>query len=321
MEADFQVCGNCKRSVSSLHFTLHEAHCLRFLVLCQECEEPIPESKMKAHMEAVHQQEIGPMSSNFPQTKESQQHPAKCKFCELAVQLSNLDVHESHCGSQTEHCPHCKQPIPRRALAQHRDVCLSAEGRPEEGKRMISSPGRKKYCDICKQMIPENKYVSHMKQCSAPRTVSRIQDGSTIVLPSTLPFTDTGNRSSTVSKDVRPKTRSRHSSTKRETKDQNGTEDLPWKSGLQQWAALPKGEETAYDVLRNCCQCRILLPLPILREVPEVSSSKETRVRRASRIPKSERQFTLASQLPFLVVKTLLSLPVSVTESPPPLPL
>ena len=35
---------------------LHEAHCLRFIVLCPECEEPIPESKMKEHMEVVHQQ-------------------------------------------------------------------------------------------------------------------------------------------------------------------------------------------------------------------------------------------------------------------------
>lgn len=75
------------------------------------------------------------MSSIFPQTKESQQHPAKCKFCELAVQLSNLDVHESHCGSQTEHCPHCNQPITLRVLAQHKDVCQRAKGRPEEGEQ------------------------------------------------------------------------------------------------------------------------------------------------------------------------------------------
>lgn len=42
--------------MASVHFALHEAHCLRFLVLCPECEEPIPKSKMKEHAEAVHQQ-------------------------------------------------------------------------------------------------------------------------------------------------------------------------------------------------------------------------------------------------------------------------
>uniref|UniRef100_A0A8C8THI9 XIAP associated factor 1 n=1 Tax=Peromyscus maniculatus bairdii TaxID=230844 RepID=A0A8C8THI9_PERMB len=60
MEADFQVCSNCKRNVASVHFALHEAHCLRFLVLCPECEEPIPKSKMKEHAEAVHQQKQCP---------------------------------------------------------------------------------------------------------------------------------------------------------------------------------------------------------------------------------------------------------------------
>lgn len=278
MEDDFQVCRNCKRSVATRHFTLHEAHCLRFLVLCPECEEPIPESKMEEHVEAVHQQ-----------TKESQQHPAKCKFCELSVQLSNLDIHEYQCGSRTEHCPHCNQRFTLRVLAQHKDLCLSAKGKPKEGKRIVS-PERKTHCDICKQMIPEHKYASHMKQCSAPRTVTYLRDGRTVVLPSTLPFVNTGNRTSTVSKDVRPKTKNRNSSTKRETKDQTGAVDLPLKSGLQQRAALPKGEETAYDILRNCCQCRILLPLPILNEHQEKClrlAHQKKLVRRASWILKS----------------------------------
>ncbi|EDL12670.1 mCG16460, isoform CRA_a, partial [Mus musculus] len=74
------------------------------------------------------------------------------------------------------------------------------------GKRIVSSPGRKTRCDLCKQMIPENTYASHMKQCSAPNTVTRIRDESIIVIPSTLAFMDSGNRRSTVSKDVRPKT-------------------------------------------------------------------------------------------------------------------
>nr|XP_034363629.1 XIAP-associated factor 1 isoform X1 [Arvicanthis niloticus] len=250
MEGDFQVCRNCKRNVASLHFTLHEAHCLRFLVLCPECEEPIPKSKMKEHVEVVHQQEVGPMSSIFPQTKENQQHPAKCKFCELVVRFTNLDIHESLCGSQTKDCPHCNQPITLRELAQHKDVCLSAKSRPEEGKRTVSSPGRKTHCDTCKQTIPENEYVSHMKQCS--RNMVYLRDGKTIVLPPSLLFMGTGKQTPTMRRDVRPKTKNRNSSTKRETKDQNGALDLPLKSGIQQRTALRKGEETAYDILRNC---------------------------------------------------------------------
>ncbi|CAO2644040.1 XIAP-associated factor 1 [Lemmus lemmus] len=160
MEADFQVCQNCKRNVASVHFTLHEAHCLRFLVVCPECEEPIPQSKMKEHADTVHQQ----------------------------------------------------------------------------------------------------------KQCPASRTVTYLQDGKPKILPPSLTSQVTGNQTSSVKKDVRPKTRNRKSATKQETKDQNGTVDLPLKSALQQRAALPTGDESAYDILRRCCQCGILLPLPILNQ-------------------------------------------------------
>lgn len=267
METDFQVCKNCKRNVASLHFTLHEAHCLRFLVLCPECEEPISQSKIKEHVDTVHQG-VGPMSSTFPETKESQQHPAKCKFCELAVHPNNLDVHESHCGSRTERCPHCNRPITLRALAQHKDVCLSAKGRPEKGKRTVS-PERKNHCDHCKQMIPENQYASHVKQCVASETVISLRNGKTIIVPSFIKIMANEKQASTVRKDVRPKTKNRNGSTNQETKDQNGPVVQPLTSVLQLEAALPTGDETAYDILQMCRQCGILLPSPILDEHQE----------------------------------------------------
>lgn len=74
------------------------------------------------------------MRSIFPQAKKIQQHPGKCKFCELAVHFSKLEVHEFHCGSRTERCPHCNQPIILRVLDQHKDVCLSAKTKSEEGE-------------------------------------------------------------------------------------------------------------------------------------------------------------------------------------------
>ncbi|XP_038183675.1 XIAP-associated factor 1 isoform X3 [Arvicola amphibius] len=206
---------------------------------------------MKEHVDTVHQQ-----------AKKIQQHPATCKFCELAVHLSKLNVHEFHCSSRTERCPHCNQPIVLRVLAQHKAVCLSAKAEPEEGKRNVS-PGRT-HCDYCKQIIPENKYVSHMKQCPASRTVTYLQDGKPKILPPSLTSQVMENQTSSVKKDVRPKTKIKNSARKQETKDQNGTVDLPLKSAVQQRATLPTGDEAAYDILRRCCQCGILLPLPIL---------------------------------------------------------
>ncbi|XP_051036054.1 XIAP-associated factor 1 [Phodopus roborovskii] len=256
MEADFQVCSNCKRNVASVHFALHEAYCLRFLVICPECEEPIPKSKMKEHTQAEHQQ-----------TKETQQHPAKCKFCDLAVHLNKLNVHEPHCGLRIEHCPHCNQSITLRVMAQHKDMCLRTKARPEKWKRNVS-PERKTHCNYCKQIIPENKYVSHMKQCPSSRTVKYLQDGKPKILPPSLTSQVTGNQTSTVTKDVRPKTKIRSSSTKQETNDQNGLVGLPLKPALQ-LRAIPSTDEAAYDILQRCCRCGILLPLPILNQHQE----------------------------------------------------
>ncbi|XP_008853867.1 XIAP-associated factor 1 isoform X1 [Nannospalax galili] len=277
MEGDFQECRNCKRSVASVHFTLHEAHCLRFLVLCSECEEPIPKGKMKEHLQDAHQQ-----------TKKSQQSPVKCKFCDIAMHFSKLDIHESHCGSRTERCPCCNQPIMLRVLAQHKDVCQSGEAWPEEGKRILS-PEKKIHCDYCKQMIPENKYVRHMKKCPISKTVKYHQDGKPQIPPSSLPHQAAGNQTSAVEKDVRPKAKNRNrfprlleSSTKQAP---DGTVGLPLKSEIKP-RGVPTGDETAYDILQRCSQCGILLPLPTLRQHQEkclkLASWKGKQMRKAS---------------------------------------
>lgn len=93
-----------------------------------------------------------------------------------------------------------------------------------------------------------------------------LQDGKPKILPPSLTSQVTGNHTSSVKKDVRPKTKIRNSATKQKKRDQNGAVDLPLKSAVQQRAALPTGDEAAYDILRRCCQCGILLPLPILNQ-------------------------------------------------------
>ncbi|PNJ13147.1 XAF1 isoform 4 [Pongo abelii] len=122
MEGDFSVCRNCKRHVASAHFTLHEAYCLRFLVLCPECEEPVPKETMEEHCKVEHQQ-----------ANECRERPVECKFCELDMQLSKLELHESYCGSRTELCQGCGQFIMRRMLAQHTDVCRSEQAQLGKG--------------------------------------------------------------------------------------------------------------------------------------------------------------------------------------------
>uniref|UniRef100_A0A672UTY6 XIAP associated factor 1 n=1 Tax=Strigops habroptila TaxID=2489341 RepID=A0A672UTY6_STRHB len=45
-----------KRDVPAADFSLHEAHCLRFLTLCPECDEPVAQKDMKDHQTEAHKQ-------------------------------------------------------------------------------------------------------------------------------------------------------------------------------------------------------------------------------------------------------------------------
>lgn len=263
------MCRNCKKSVASAHFTLHEVHCLRFVVLCPECEEPVPQAKMKEHLQDAHQQRDRLVPSSCLLPKECQESPVKCKFCELAMDLSKLDIHETHCGSQLKHCPYCNQPVMLRKLSQHKDECQSEQAWLKEGKR--TSPSEKKiHCDYCQQMIPENKCVHHMEKCAASKSTKRHPAGKSEISPPSSPSQAAGNQTSTVEKDVRPKTKNinrfllSESSAKQGPRDQNDTWNLPLTSGLKPRTAQPTGDEAAYNILRRCPRCGILLPLPTL---------------------------------------------------------
>ncbi|KAM6176029.1 XIAP-associated factor 1 [Erethizon dorsatum] len=286
MEGDFQVCGNCKRSVPSAHFVLHEVHCLRFL-----CKNPVPGAKMQEHCEQRHpqvkcvmcQQNVQKSLLELHETKECQERPVKCRFCELTVHLSKLETHESHCGNQTERCPHCDQLILLWLLAQHKDVCQQKQTLPREGKR-TSVPERKIYCNYCNKIITGSKHSHYMDDCSAASKPLK-------KLLRSFPSQTGGNQTPTAEKDVRPKTKNinrvtlfSESSTKQAPRDTDRTMDLPSKSELN--SASPTEDEAAYDILRRCSQCGILLPLPTLSQhqvkCRRLASLKAKQVRKSS---------------------------------------
>ncbi|XP_035155634.3 XIAP-associated factor 1 isoform X1 [Callithrix jacchus] len=254
-----------KRNVSSAHFALHEVHCLRFLVLCPECEEPVPREKMEEHCKGEHQQ-----------AKECQEHSAECKFCELDMQLSRLELHESHCGRRTELCPGCGQFITRRVLTEHTRFCWSQQAQLGKGER-ISAPEREIHCHYCNQMIPENKYFHHMGKCCPDSEFKKhFPAGKPKILPSSLPSQAAENQTSAMEKDVRPKTKTikrfilhSESSSKKTPRGKSKTLDPLWMSEPKPRTTSPIEDEAAYDILKRCSQCGILLPLPILNQHQE----------------------------------------------------
>ncbi|XP_023374507.1 XIAP-associated factor 1 isoform X2 [Otolemur garnettii] len=316
LEDTLQVCPNCKKNVATSHFTLHEAHCLRFLVLCPECEEAIPRAKMEEHRQACHQQEVaGGIRSGsqdftdsdtgqseprwmripylprifwrmmhqqslqkplmeFHQANECQEHPSKCKFCKLAMQLSELEVHEFNCGNRTELCPNCGQFIALRVLAQHKDVCRYKQAQLKKGER-ISALQREIYCHYCDQTIPENNHSHHMENSICPNSEfeKHFPDGEPTIPPPSLPSQAAENQTSTAEEVVRPKTKNINrcllsgSSSKPASSGKNKTGDLPPKSEFKtRTPSSVEENETAYDILRSCSQCGILLPLPTLNQ-------------------------------------------------------
>ncbi|XP_062968936.1 XIAP-associated factor 1 [Cynocephalus volans] len=284
MEGDFWVCKNCKRSVASSHFALHEAHCLRFLVQCPECEEPVLKARMDEHCKDRHQQVRCAMCQQSVQkpllglheAKECQERPVECKFCELAVRLSTLEVHENHCGTRTVLCPDCEQFITLRVLADHKVTCRSEQALLRKGKK-ISAPEREIYCHHCNQMIPGNKYSHHLNTCR-PSSESK-EDfplGKTKISPTPCSSQAAVNQTSMMQKDVRPKMKNinrfllpSESSTKRAPRGKSKTMNLSLKSELKPSTPAPREDEAAYDILRRCSQCGILLPLPTLNQHQE----------------------------------------------------
>ncbi|TKC47294.1 hypothetical protein EI555_006481, partial [Monodon monoceros] len=373
MEGNFQACRNCKRSGAPGHLALHGAHCLPFKVLCPECKEPVLQDTMEEHSGGGHQQANGfsqgkgvPVSGKvgcavcqqslpkhlleIHEAKECQERPVECQFCELAVRLNKVDIHEHPCGRRTEVCPDCGQRIVLHMLARHRDECCGEQTRLQKvyfcslkemmwvipavgglcgqgpwqcrtltadqgqfiirtaghvrgcgtvglaivkgnhlcccfhafsGKR-IPAPESNIGCHYCNQMIPGNKYFHHVDRCRpVSDSVTYSPVGKPDIPPSSLSSQAAKDQTSTAEKDVRPKTKNTsrfpllsEKSTRQAPRGTNKTTDLPLKSDGKLRASSPVEDETAYDILRRCSQCGILLPLPTLtqHQVPSLHS-------------------------------------------------
>ncbi|ELW61385.1 XIAP-associated factor 1 [Tupaia chinensis] len=252
----------------SSHFTLREAHCLHFREVKEHC-------------------------MNHPrQAEEHQERPAECKFCEVALSLSKLELHEQHCGDHMGFCSDCSQPVKLHALAQHKDVCQGEQAQLGEGKKSLDSE-KEIYCSYCNQMIPGNKYFYRMNKCPTSEFVNDFPPGKPKTPSPSFPSQAAKNQTSTAEKDVRPKTKNMNrfpllyeSSTKQAPRGKNKAKNLPSKSEFNPWARSPTEDEAAYNILRRCSQCGILLPLPTLTQHQEkcqrLASSKAKQVKNLS---------------------------------------
>jgi len=67
-------CDCSKRSIAESNYVIHEVHCRRNIVLCDQCDEPVPLIDLETHVKDVHA-------------------PIKCELCGSAVQRDEVEQH------------------------------------------------------------------------------------------------------------------------------------------------------------------------------------------------------------------------------------
>ncbi|XP_062815317.1 XIAP-associated factor 1 [Anolis carolinensis] len=240
-----QACKNCGRGVSAPNLALHEAHCLRFLSVCPECEETVALRDLEGHVAAAHRQVRCPLCHQAMQQFRMEQHqaeecperPSTCGYCDLGLPFGRLADHRDVCGSRTERCWDCGQYVLLRDREGHGPHC-HGRGHTTQAKTVLCPQGQRR--------VPQEEHLQHLDQCCP--------------LPGLLGGLST--REAAVA--VRPKKRSQ------DPPGRLGRPSFkPPKGGRRALGPLDPeaGEsEDAYDRLDSCSRCNILLPGPTLRK-------------------------------------------------------
>ncbi|NXY43618.1 XAF1 factor, partial [Ceuthmochares aereus] len=253
-----------KRDVSAANFSLHEAHCLRFLAVCPECDEPVAQKDMKDHQTEAHKQvrcnlchqNMQQYQLEHHETKECHKRAMKCKICGLEMPFDKLEEHLNSCGSRTERCWECNKYIMYKDLNKHKEICQ---------KSSLSYPK-----DVSFQ-TSEAASNATLTGPTGKQNSSLSGTGLTLSDPpqpssSLAPFS--GSKNAMAWKDVRPKEKGQPLMSKTLLKSpKNKKIDFPSPT-RGELSISPQGlEDTqSFDVLVACAQCDILLPLPTLQK-------------------------------------------------------
>ncbi|XP_074450623.1 XIAP-associated factor 1 isoform X7 [Larus michahellis] len=294
-----------KRDVSAANFSVHEAHCLRFLTLCPECDEPVARKDMKDHQTEAHKQvrchhchqSMQQYQLEHHETKECHERAMKCKICELEMPFNKLQEHLNTCASRTERCWECNKYIMYKDQNKHKDIC--------QNSRLSYGTGGN-FCQKCNKSFPDDQYSQHLNQCGAAHKLTTVLAGqSTSKLSSDPPPSSSSlvpsscSEKATVWRDVRPKGKERDQPLTSKTllkpaKKKNIGFPSPTRGRLSTSSQDLKDTQS-FDMLVTCAHCNILLPLPTLRKHEikclRVTSLKNARMKQKSSHGEKEYSF------------------------------
>ncbi|XP_048375509.1 XIAP-associated factor 1 isoform X2 [Sphaerodactylus townsendi] len=243
-----KLCKNCKHEVTASNFSLHEAHCVRFLAVCPKCDEPIALKDMKEHFAKAHKE-----------AEECPERTVRCQFCELDLPDHKLQAHLDTCGSRTTSCWHCGKYVMYKALKEHKVICKAkAQGRSHDSSANL--------CQHCHRSFPDEKFLQHLNECfPLPRLLGDLTTHSPKRPGSpTSPQHPPTPTSEAVERGAHPK-KKELASTGRPSLKPPRSRKLAFVSTLA--SAAPQAlEDSLYDTLVTCSQCNILLPSPTLKK-------------------------------------------------------
>uniref|UniRef100_A0A8C4VDZ7 XIAP associated factor 1 n=1 Tax=Falco tinnunculus TaxID=100819 RepID=A0A8C4VDZ7_FALTI len=311
MTEETRFCKNCKRDVSAANFSLHEAHCLRFLTLCPECDEPVAQKDMKDHQAGAHKQvrcnlchqSMQQYQLEHHETKECLKKAVKCQICELEMPFDKLQEHLNTCASRTEWCWGCNKYIMYKDQNKHRDICQNSGLSHHKDVNFQASEAHTNatflyptgtggnLCQKCNKSFADDQYSQHLIKCSAAHKLTKVLAGqSASELSSDPPESSSSlapssrSKNAKMWKDVRPKEKER---------DQTLTSKTSLKPPKNKKIGFPSptrgGLPTSpqcFDMLVTCAHCNILLPLPTLQK-HEIKCLRLTSLKNASMKQKS----------------------------------
>ncbi|NXV34059.1 XAF1 factor, partial [Rissa tridactyla] len=262
-----------KRDVSAANFSVHEAHCLRFLTLCPECDEPVARKDMKDHQTEAHKQvrchlchqSMQQYQLEHHETKECHERAMKCKICELEMPFNKLQEHLNTCARRTERCWECNKYIMYKDQNKHKDICQNSRLSYGKDVNFQTSTGGN-FCQKCNKSFPDDQYSQHLVSTFETKQENGLDPppSSSSLAPSSC------SEKATVWRDVRPKGKERDQPlTSKTLLKPAKKKDIGFPSptrGRLSTSSQDLKDTQSFDMLVTCAHCNILLPLPTLRK-------------------------------------------------------
>ncbi|NWX16948.1 XAF1 factor, partial [Aegotheles bennettii] len=262
-----------KRDVSAANFSLHEAHCLRFLTLCSECDEPVAQKDMKDHQTDAHKQvrcnlchqNMQQYQLDHHETMECHKRAMKCKICDLEMPFNKLQEHLNTCASRTEWCWECNKYIMYKDQNKHKEICQNSGLSYHKDVNFKTSTGGN-LCQKCSKSFPDDQYSQHLVSQSITVCWCSLDPPQS----SSSPATSSCSENAMVWRDVRPKGKERDQPlTSKTLLNPPKNEKIGFPSPTRgRFFTSPQVQKDirSFDMLVTCTHCNILLPLPTLQK-------------------------------------------------------